>query len=250
MDETNVSSLPRSNNPPLGVVVPDTILSNPQKAERWVLYRNPQAQERADPSDNKREDEPSAVSPASDTNETTDSRRRGLLETVKHTYSRRKETKQQKRRPCSKSTNPKVAKRQCHRNSSRRAPIICDKENDNSANNYERGGLQQAAWEEKFQLLVQYKNEYGTTRVPLSDPLLGPWVQHQRYRYKQGNLLKYRRERLNSIGFEWTLRVIKWMEMYNQLLCYKRQHNGSTNVPYRFAENKELGRWVHTQRRL
>jgi len=269
MDETNLSSLPRSSIPPLGVVVPDTILSNPQKAERWVLYRNPQAQERADPSDNKREDEPSAVSPASDTNETTDSRRRGLLETVKHTYSRRKETKQQKRRPYSKSTNPKVAKRQCHRNSSRRAPTICDKESsdeekgshvyddDNSANNCERGGVFQAAWEEKFQLLVQYKNEYGTARVLISDPLLGCWVQHQRTAYKQNKLPKYRRERLDSIGFEWNgfdsiyrANDAIWMEMYNQLLCYKRQHNGSTNVPYRFAENKELGRWVHTQRRL
>ena len=160
-ETTNVSSLPRISNPPLGV--PDTIPSNPPKAARWRLYRNPQAQE--------------------------------------------------------------------------------------TAYTYPSGNKREEAWEEKFQLLVEYKNEHGTTRVPHTHPILGPWGYTQRAQYKKRNLSQYRRDRLNSIGFEWKV-AMSWEEMYNQWLYYKRQHNGSIDVSQRSLENKKLAYWLVAQRKL
>jgi len=41
---------------------------------------------------------------------------------------------------------------------------------------------------------------------------------------------------------------LQWMEIYNQLISYKEQHNDSTNVPQTSKEYGRLGRWVCTQR--
>ena len=246
------------DDPPMDV--PDTVPS-----ERWVPYRNPEAQERSDPSGNKREDKSSA--------EGTTTSSAGAVD---NSSSQADET-----------AHPKPAKRQCLRRSSRtrREPTVNNKESsdeedliasnkeedeedlmtsgkeednlesdddENVTTRKKRGGARynHAVWEEKFQLLIEYKNEHGTTRVPKSHPALGTWVMDQRARYKRGYLIQYRRERLNSIGFEWNVLTMSWMEMYNQLLCYKRQHNGSTNVPKVFVENKALGRWVQHQREM
>jgi len=107
----------------------------------------------------------------------------------------------------------------------------------------------EAAWEEKFQLLVDYQKEHGTTRVSRSThPVLGHWVKHQRALYNRKTLTEYRLKRLNSIGFKWQIYSDSWMEMYHQLICYKRQHNGSTNVPRGWTENSKLACWVYKQR--
>jgi hypothetical protein len=58
-----------------------------------------------------------------------------------------------------------------------------------------------AKWEEKFQLLVEYKNKHKTTKVPHLYPILGIWVSRQRMLYKAKRLTKYRRQCLESIGF-------------------------------------------------
>ena len=65
----------------------------------------------------------------------------------------------------------------------------------------------------------------------------------------------HRIERLESIGFVWNLwhaRVLdgKWMETYDRLVAYKKQHK-STHVPHAYTdENNDihLGLWVSTQR--
>ena len=46
-------------------------------------------------------------------------------------------------------------------------------------------------WEERFEDLLQYKEEHGTTRVPQSYPGLGNWVHSQRVGY---HLMKKGRE--------------------------------------------------------
>ena len=46
---------------------------------------------------------------------------------------------------------------------------------------------------------------------------------------------------LNSI-------VAKWDMKFNELVAYKDAHGGSCNVPQRYAENPQLGKWVSTQR--
>lgn len=105
------------------------------------------------------------------------------------------------------------------------------------------------SWEERFQLLVEYKNKHGTTRVPQLEVPLGPWVNKQRAKYKAHTLSRNRYQRLNSIGFEWNIQSSIWMEMYNQLCSYQTQHNGSTHIPTSCEEYKSLRNWVYKQRR-
>ena len=40
----------------------------------------------------------------------------------------------------------------------------------------------------------------------------------------------------------------KWGTKFNELVAYKDAHGGSCNVPYSYAENPQLGRWVSNQR--
>ena len=40
----------------------------------------------------------------------------------------------------------------------------------------------------------------------------------------------------------------KWDTKFNELVAYKDAHGGSCNVPNRYAENPQLGRWVDHQR--
>jgi len=101
--------------------------------------------------------------------------------------------------------------------------------------------MQNATWEEKFQLLVEYKKKHNTTRVPRSDRTLREWIQTQQTNRRQDKLSKYRLQRLNSVGFVWQF---TWMEMYDQLISYRDQHDGSTSVPYQSIEYHRLARWV------
>ena len=74
---------------------------------------------------------------------------------------------------------------------------------------FEWSGLVQnkgkAYWEERFQELLEYKQFFGDCLVPRNFPVLGPWVNTQRYTMKKGNLLEERFQKLNSIGFEWSV---------------------------------------------
>ena len=102
-------------------------------------------------------------------------------------------------------------------------------------------------WHNMYDRLVDYKNKFGTTRVPQlykDDPGLGKWVHRQRCRCKE----KHRVDLLNEIGFEWlSLLEIDWMKMYNRLVAYKKKfHN--TRVPRAYEEDPKLGIWVLNQR--
>lgn len=61
-------------------------------------------------------------------------------------------------------------------------------------------------------------------------------------------LSKDRQQRLHSIGFEWDPNGLAWMKIYNHLLSYKKQHNGSTSVPCRSIKYKKLANWLPYQR--
>jgi len=101
-------------------------------------------------------------------------------------------------------------------------------------------------WNEKYQQLVEYKNKHGTTRVRMSNPILGKWVSKQRVSFWKDEMPSNRNELLNSIKFEWkTSREDAWIKMYNQLLSHKSQHDGSVHVP---MKHKSLGKWVSKQR--
>ena len=88
------------------------------------------------------------------------------------------------------------------------------------------------------------------------NPQLGTWVHTQRTQYKKfqqdpstSSMTQERIERLESIAFQWRVTLsAEWDTKFNELVAYKGTHGGSCNVPKRYAENPQLGRWVSTQR--
>ena len=90
-------------------------------------------------------------------------------------------------------------------------------------------------------------------------------------KFKKGiksTLNKARVKKLESIGFDWTreggendLRKIRtgalhhrndpeiWQRRFQELVEYKKRF-GDTNIPKEWPENKSLGAWVATQRKM
>jgi len=73
-----------------------------------------------------------------------------------------------------------------------------------------------AAWLERWQELVQFQQQYGHANVPSNhpqNPQLATWVKCQRRQYKlfwdgkPSNMNLERIQRLESVGFEWELRM-------------------------------------------
>jgi len=117
------------------------------------------------------------------------------------------------------------------------------------------------SWDERFQQLVEYKDQNGHCRVPQNykaNPELGSWVSMQRVAYRKQSGRKITEEQINrleEIGFVWVLRVLQkqehsvgWDERFKQLKEYKEQ-NGHCRVPQKYKANTQLGNWVNNQRR-
>ncbi|MDN5202482.1 helicase associated domain-containing protein [Fulvivirgaceae bacterium BMA10] len=107
-------------------------------------------------------------------------------------------------------------------------------------------------WEEHFELLQEYKNEFGHCRIPLTNKVLGGWIDRQRIAKVKGKLGKERKQKLNEIGFVWNFKEINdqiWEEKFQLLAAFKNRY-GHCFVPVNWKENKSLGNWVATQRRL
>jgi hypothetical protein len=105
-------------------------------------------------------------------------------------------------------------------------------------------------WDERFGELQAYKERYGHCRVPdrcSQHPQLGTWVRNVRVRGKKAIFSQERIQRLNQIGFVWDAHDTSWEQMFSELLGYKQAY-GHCNVPHLFAENSQLGKWVHKQR--
>lgn len=115
-------------------------------------------------------------------------------------------------------------------------------------------------WEEQFKALVAFHKENGHCKVPARysvNPKLGRWVMTQRRQFTlmvQGYssaLTIERIQRLESIGFTWSIRPepkSSWNIKFNELKAYKEAF-GNCMVPQRYQANPSLGTWVHTQRR-
>eukprot|EP00579_Thalassiosira_antarctica_P031831 CAMPEP_0201996616 /NCGR_PEP_ID=MMETSP0905-20130828/3777_1 /ASSEMBLY_ACC=CAM_ASM_000554 /TAXON_ID=420261 /ORGANISM="Thalassiosira antarctica, Strain CCMP982" /LENGTH=86 /DNA_ID=CAMNT_0048552063 /DNA_START=103 /DNA_END=360 /DNA_ORIENTATION=+ len=83
-------------------------------------------------------------------------------------------------------------------------------------------GAYEKEWNEKYDLLVEYKKEHGHCNVPTKDIInghkLGRWVDNQRRLYNKGTLLHDRLHRLNEIGFNWGKVHGSWEEQFKQLV--------------------------------
>ena len=108
-----------------------------------------------------------------------------------------------------------------------------------------------SAWEKRYQELCQYRDAHHHCNVPkrwAQNPPLGPWAHKQRQAYKNRNLSTDRITMLESIGFKWsTPPNSAWEKRYEELCQYRDAHH-HCNVPDEWAQNPQLGRWVHKQR--
>lgn len=107
-------------------------------------------------------------------------------------------------------------------------------------------------WEDSFQLLKEFKKEHGHCKVPGKLQELASWVDRQRTTKNNGKLLKSREKKLNDLGFIWDFKDInekRWKEKHRLLTTFKKKH-GHCFVPVNWKENRSLGNWVATQRRL
>lgn len=86
------------------------------------------------------------------------------------------------------------------------------------------------------------------------DPSFAEWIHRQRTTY--ASMLKEkipnpmvldRMNKLDELGFNFTVHSDKWMDHWMLLKEYKEKH-GHCQVPTHYVENPRLGRWTHTQR--
>ncbi|GMH85539.1 hypothetical protein TrST_g10508 [Triparma strigata] len=114
----------------------------------------------------------------------------------------------------------------------------------------------EAAWEENFQSLVNYKKEEGDCLVQatfktVEGLTLGSWVSGQRVAYKNGKLSADRVEMLEEIGFVWDTLELAWEQNFQALVNYKKEE-GDCLVPVGFktVEGLNLGKWTSHQRNI
>ncbi|KAL4429599.1 hypothetical protein ABPG77_008648 [Micractinium sp. CCAP 211/92] len=114
-------------------------------------------------------------------------------------------------------------------------------------------GWYEAAWDARFQELLEFRQEFGHAMVPASwpaSPGLARWVQVQRRRWRgsQGSPLTPAQEsRLLSCGFQFAPLHDGWERRYTQLCELRLQHTSdSLDAPL----PQQLSTWLAHQRRL
>lgn len=119
------------------------------------------------------------------------------------------------------------------------------------------------AWNRMFNALAAFRKRTGHCNVPAQwqeDLHLANWVANQRHRRKMGSLPKNRVQRLNSLGFEWSIyghaekkkeksapvKSIKIPRQEERLYCVASgiyvQHDGSREL------SAELRKYVHNHK--
>jgi superfamily II DNA or RNA helicase len=81
----------------------------------------------------------------------------------------------------------------------------------------------EAAWEEKFIELIEYKKKHGHCRVPQKKEatrLLGIWCSNMRRARKTGTLPAEKIKRLEALGYIWDVPDIAWHTKYERLKKY------------------------------
>ncbi|MDB5264249.1 MAG: hypothetical protein JWQ14_3532 [Adhaeribacter sp.] len=109
-----------------------------------------------------------------------------------------------------------------------------------------------AQWQHYFGVLQAFYQAHGHCRVPGKQKQLTSWIENQRTAKRTNTMLPARNKQLTEIGFNWSSKGIKinnWEKSYKLLIAYKRA-NGHCFVPVKYKENKSLGYWVASQRRM
>jgi hypothetical protein len=114
-------------------------------------------------------------------------------------------------------------------------------------------------WEQHLASLSAYKCRHGGCNVLQrwgEDLPLGRWVDKQRARKKEldrgepcRGMTAARAAKLDAIGFAWERLDAGWEAQLAKLKAYMCRH-GDCNVPQGWAKDRQLGRWVNTQRQF
>ena len=112
-----------------------------------------------------------------------------------------------------------------------------------------------SAWENAFVALCEYKDKYGSMNVPADyitaqGMKLRSWIGNQRNRFRKGKLSSQQIEKLESIGFSWTVNKDNWESMFD---CAKKYYKtyGDLNIPKDYISDTgaNLNSWIITQRK-
>ena len=118
---------------------------------------------------------------------------------------------------------------------------------------YNKTPKKRLAWIDRYNDLVDYKNEHGHASPPVSEGQLGRWCKSQcrifqdRFRSTgKATMFQYQIDKLVEIDFQFNLQPGKrdWNDHYNDLVDYKNEH-GHANPPTREGQ---LGAWCRNQR--
>jgi len=101
-------------------------------------------------------------------------------------------------------------------------------------------------WEQKLELLKQFKKEHGHLNVHYKHPELGHYLSKLRQNYKIGLLNVTQIDVLNKLGIDWNPRENQWLNMYGQLKEYKEKF-GNCFPPKKYPYI-ELNKWCQHYR--
>ena len=115
-------------------------------------------------------------------------------------------------------------------------------------------------WDDRLAEVAAFKANYGHCEIPFrypKNPKLGRFVNNMRSQRNSGRLSADRIKKLDAIGFLWGSNRLAevageginaaWKTRFDELQRYK-QAQGNCDVPWKWQDNPQLGRWVSQQR--
>jgi hypothetical protein len=119
-------------------------------------------------------------------------------------------------------------------------------------------------WQYNFERLKEYYSEFRTFLIPSTESKLQPlrsWLQYQKQLYKKGKLDKVKTQKLEAIGFSFTLdyrgRKPKndtfaddaWLRILEELISYHAEYK-TFLIPKHLTQYNHLKVWLQEQKRL
>ena len=103
-------------------------------------------------------------------------------------------------------------------------------------------------WDKMYERLLAFEAVHGHPNVPAnwsSDKQLARWVARQKE--IRETIPPDRKEKLEALGFLWSLRDINWDKMFARLEEFYEEHQHSL-VPHHYEGDTRLSEWVYRQR--
>ena len=93
---------------------------------------------------------------------------------------------------------------------------------------FDPAATRQVTLDERLEQLSAYRARAGHQNVPVTDPVLGRWMWHQRNDYRRMTMSGKRVRRLEAAGFDW---MVDWNDRMEQLRTYAAGHGGVCDPP-------------------